>query len=125
MDTSVKQKKLSIAAQGPLKLPEHLRDGLVECPMSAMEVEGLIGAFGKAVIKWAIGAEMNVHLVYRASEDEPAVQADERSGETTKTLLTKPGSMWVKLPRGRDGSFESVLISKHERYFAGLDEHIT
>src|SRR5690606_23703191 len=130
MDMPVKHKKPSIAAQAAArearlpKLPENLLDGLVDRPMSAMEVEDLIDAFGKAVIERAMGAEMNMHLGYRAGEDKPAEQTDERNGVSSKTLLTKRGSMRVQLPRDRDGSFEPVLIPKHERHFAGFDERI-
>ncbi|WP_416233099.1 transposase [Castellaniella sp.] len=95
MDMPVKHKKPSIAAQAAArtarfpKLPEHLLDGLVEGPMSAMEVEDLIDAFGKAVIERAMAGEMNAHLGYRAGEDKPAQQADERNGVSAKTLLNK------------------------------------
>ena len=130
MEMPVKHKKPSIAAQAAArtarfpKLPDHLLDGLVEGPMSAMEVEDLIDAFGKAVIERAMAGEMNAHLGYRAGEDKPAQQADERNGVSAKTLLTKHGSMRVQLPRDRDGTFEPVLIPKHERHFAGFDERI-
>lgn len=96
MDIPVKHKKPSIAAQAAAretrlpKLPEHLLDGLVEGPMSAMEVEDLIDAFGKAIIERAMGAEMNVPLGYRPGEDKPVDQADERNGISAKTLLAKP-----------------------------------
>src|SRR5690606_3055752 len=57
-------------------------------------------------------------------EVKPAEQADERNGVSAKTLLTKRGSVQVRLPRDRDGSFEPVLIPKRERHFAGFDERI-
>ncbi len=59
-----------------------------------------------------------------AKTSKPAQQADERNGVGAKTLLTKHGSMRVQLPRDRDGTFEPVLIPKHERHFAGFDERI-
>lgn len=130
MDMPVKHKKPSIAAQATAremrlpKLPEHLLDGLIEGPISAMEVDDLIDAFGRAVIERAMGAEMNVHLGYWPSEDKPVDQADERNGVSAKTLLTKRGSVRVRPPRDRDGSFEPVLIAKHERHFAGFNERI-
>ncbi|MGB3705913.1 MAG: transposase [Castellaniella sp.] len=61
--------------------------------MSAMEVEDLIDAFGRAVIERAMVAEMNVHLGYRPGEDKPAAQTDERNGVRAKTLLTRHGSV--------------------------------
>ncbi len=85
MDMPVKHKKPSIAAQAAArtarfpKLPEHLLDGLVEGPMSAMEVEDLIDAFGKAVIERAMAGEMNAHLGYRAGEDKQAGPTSRRT----------------------------------------------
>ena len=32
--------------------------------------------------------------------------------------------MRVELPRDRDGSFEPILIPRHERRFTGFDERI-
>src|SRR5690606_17029929 len=130
MEMPAKHKKPSIAAPAAArtarfpKLPAHLLDGLVEGPMSAMAVEDLIDDFGKAVIERAMAGEMNAHLGYRAGEDKPAHQADERNGVSAKTLSTKHGSMRMQLPRDRDGTFEPVLIPKHERHFAGFDERI-
>ena len=34
------------------------------------------------------------------------------------------GPVRVDLPRDRDGSFEPILIPKHERRFTGFDERI-
>lgn len=90
MDMSVKHKKPSIAAQAAArearlpKLPEHPFDGLVKRLLSAMGAEDLTDAFGKAVVGRAVGAEMHMHLGYRAGEDKPAEQTDERNGVVPK-----------------------------------------
>ncbi len=39
-------------------------------------------------------------------------------------MITERGPVRVELPRDRDGTFEPVLIPKHERRFAGFDERI-
>ena len=41
-----------------------------------------------------------------------------------KTVLTDRGALRIGVPRDRDGSFESILIPKHERCFRGFDERI-
>jgi putative transposase len=38
--------------------------------------------------------------------------------------LTDAGSLRIKVPRDREGSFEPVLIPKHERRFTGFDDKI-
>lgn len=41
-----------------------------------------------------------------------------------KTVLTGEGPVRIKVPRDGDGSFEPILILKHERRFTGFDENI-
>jgi transposase-like protein len=81
-------------------------------------------AFNKALIERAMGAEMNMHLGYPPGQTKPEGQANERNGASGKTLITDHGPLRVQLPRDRDGSFEPILIPKHERRFTGFDERI-
>ncbi|HDR9253374.1 TPA: IS256 family transposase, partial [Burkholderia vietnamiensis] len=77
-----------------------------------------------AVIERAMGAEMNLHLGYRPGQSKPPGQANERNGASGKTVITDRGPVRVEVPRDRDGSFEPILIPKHERRFTGFDERI-
>ncbi|MCA8209625.1 IS256 family transposase [Burkholderia vietnamiensis] len=113
------------AARGPLpELPKELLDQLVKGPMTPAEVQDLMLAFNKAVIERAMGAEMNLHLGYRPGQSKPPGQANERNGASGKTVITDRGPVRVEVPRDRDGSFEPILIPKHERRFTGFDERI-
>ncbi|WP_423381215.1 IS256-like element ISBcen18 family transposase [Burkholderia sp. LMG 32019] len=113
------------AARGPLpELPKELLDQLVKGPMTPTEVQDLMLAFNKAVIERAMGAEMNLHLGYPSGQSKPAGQANERNGASGKTVITDRGPVRVEVPRDRDGSFEPILIPKHERRFTGFDERI-
>jgi len=113
------------AARGPLpEVPAQLLDQLVRGPMTPTEVQDLFLSFQKAVIERAMGAEMNLHLGYRPGEPKPEGQANERNGASSKTLITERGAVRVELPRDRDGSFEPILIPKHERRFTGFDDKI-
>nr|WP_175673025.1 IS256 family transposase [Burkholderia ambifaria] len=113
------------AARGPLpELPKELLDQLVKGPMSPAEVQDLMLAFNKAVIERAMGAEMNLHLGYPPGRPKPPGQDNERNGASGKTVITDRGPVRVDVPRDRDGSFEPILIPKHERRFTGFDERI-
>ncbi|WP_177205074.1 IS256 family transposase [Burkholderia sp. WP9] len=113
------------AARGPLPaLPEALLDELVKGPMTPAEVQDLMLAFNKALIERAMGAEMSMHLGYRPGQPRPSEQTNERNGASGKTVITERGPVRVDLPRDRDGSFEPILIPKHERRFTGFDERI-
>ena len=47
-----------------------------------------------------------------------------RNGSTGKTVLTENGPLRIEVPRDREGSFEPLLIPKHERRFTGFDDKI-
>ena len=128
MDMPMKKKRTATAqaaARGPLpELPGELMDHLVKGPMTPSEVQDLMLAFNKALIERAMGAEMNLHLGYKAGDAKPSEQANERNGVSGKTIHTERGPVRVALPRDRDGSFAPILIPKHERRFTGFDERI-
>ncbi len=129
MDMPMKKKRQTVArqaaARGPLpELPKELLDKLVKGPMTPVEVQDLMLAFSKAVIERAMGAEMNLHPGYPSGQSKPAGQANERNGASGKTVITDRGPVRVEVPRDRDGSFEPILIPKHERRFTGFDERI-
>ena len=129
MDMPIMKKKRTVAGQaaarGPLPaLPEGLLDELVKGPMTSTEVQDLMLAFNKAIIERAMGAEMNMHLGYPPGQPKPDGQANERNGASGKTVITERGPVRVDLPRDREGSFEPILIPKHERRFTGFDERI-
>jgi transposase-like protein len=67
---------------------------------------------------------MNAHLGYPPGAARPPEQANERNGTSGKTVLTERGAVRIDVPRDRDGSFEPILIPKHERRFRGFDERI-
>ncbi|WP_415873330.1 IS256 family transposase, partial [Burkholderia ubonensis] len=125
----MKKKRRTVASQaaarGPLpELPKELLDQLVKGPMTPAEVQDLMLAFNKALIERAMGAEMNLHLGYQPGQSKPPGQANERNGASGKTVITDRGPVRVEVPRDRDGSFEPILIPKHERRFTGFDERI-
>ena len=126
---SMPKKKRTVAAQaaemGPLpEMPAELIEQLVTGPMSTSEVQTLFLSFKKAVIERAMSAELNQHLGYRAGEAKPDGQSNERNGVSGKTVLTDTGAVRIDVPRDRLGSFEPILIPKHERRFTGFDDKI-
>ena len=122
-------KKRTVAAQaatrGPLpEMPAELIEQLVQGRMSPTEVQDLFLSFQKAVIERAMNVEMSHHLGYKPGEDKPEGQANERNGASGKTVLTDKGAVRIDVPRDRAGSFEPILIPKHERRFTGFDDKI-
>ena len=104
--------------------PQELIDQFVTGPMSAEAVQAASMAFKKALIERALGAEMSHHLGYPLGAARPEDAANHRNGRSAKTVLTEDGPLRIEVPRDRQGSFEPILISKHERRFTGFDDKI-
>lgn len=123
------RKRQSVAAQaaarGPLtELPAGRLDELIKGPMTPDQVQDLMLALNKAVIERIMGAEMSAHLGYAPGAPKPEGQANERNGASGRTVFTDPSVGRVEVPRGRNGSFEPILIPKHERRIRGFDERV-
>lgn len=116
-------KKGKAAAALPT-IPKELIDQFVSGPMSAEAVNAASMAFKKALIERALGAELTHHLGYAPGADKPAEDANHRNGVSAKTVLTEDGPLRIDVPRDRAGSFEPLLIPKHERRFTGFDDKI-
>jgi putative transposase len=76
-----------------------------------------------AIVERALHAEMAVHL-----RDEKAAGGggvgNRRNGRSGKTLQTDQGPLAIDVPRDRLGTFEPLLVKKHQARIPGLDEEI-
>jgi transposase-like protein len=127
MPSKTKLKNAAIAARSAAlpKIPKELLDQFVQGgTMSAGEIQDASMAFKKALIERALGGEMSHHLGYVSGGDKPAATGNHRNGASAKTLLTEDGPLRIDVPRDREGSFEPLLIPKHERRFTGFDDKI-
>jgi putative transposase len=126
MPSKTKMKNAAIAAQTAAlpKIPKEIIDQFVTGPMTGEAVNAASAAFKKALIERAMGAELGHHLGYPAGQAKPEAKSNQRNGTTAKTVLTGEGPLRLELPRDREGSFEPILIPKHERRFTGFDDKI-
>ena len=126
MPSKTKLKNAAIAAQSAAlpKIPKEVMDQFVTGPMTGEAVNAASMAFKKALIERAMGAELGHHLGYAAGQAKPDRAGNQRNGTTGKTVLTGEGPLRLELPRDRDGSFDPILIAKHERRFTGFDDKI-
>lgn len=106
----------------PHELIEQLAGGTT--PMTAEQINATTMALKKALIERALGAELSYHLGYPPGSARPEDAANQRNGKSAKTVLTQDGPLRIEVPRDRAGSFEPILIPKHERRFSGFDDKI-
>lgn len=106
------------------KIPKELLDQFVQGPITAEAIQDVTMALKKALIERALGGELSHHLGYPPGGDKPAEAGNHRNGSTGKTVLTEHGPLRIEVPRDREGSFEPLLIAKHERRFTGFDDKI-
>jgi putative transposase len=120
MPSKTKTKNAAIAAKTAAlpTIPKELIEPFVKGPMTAEAVNAASMAFKKALIERALGAELGHHL----GQVEGA--GNHRNGVSAKTVVTDEGPVRIDVPRDRAGSFEPLLIPKHERRFTGFDDKI-
>ena len=124
MPSKTKTKNAEIAAKTAAlpKIPKEIIDQFVKGPMTAEAVNAASMAFKKALIERALGAELGHHL---GQAEEPGEgPRNHRNGVSAKTVVTDDGPVRIEVPRDRHGSFEPLLIAKHERRFTGFDDKI-
>jgi putative transposase len=119
-----KKTKTAAASAALPTIPKELIDQFVTGPMSAEAVNAASVAFKKALIERALGAELGHHLGYAPGAAKPPSASNHRNGASGKTVLTDDGPLRIEVPRDREGSFEPLLIPKHERRFTGFDDKI-
>ena len=91
-------------------------------PEAVLGENGLLKQLSKRLVERALAGELSHHLATSASIlDKPS---NSRNGHSKKTIQSEQGPLALQIPRDRDGSFEPVLVPKHQRRIAGLDEKI-
>ncbi len=92
--------------------------------MTAEAVQAASMAFKHALIERVLGAELSHDMSYPPGKARPEDCGDHRNGLSGKTALTGDRPVRIEVLRDREGTFEPLLIPKHERRFTGFDDKI-
>lgn len=111
-------------------LDELLQDNL--SPEAILGEAGLLKQLSQRLVERALAAELTHKLKTKTAEDGEeweasscaSARSNSRNGYSKKTVHTEHGEMELAIPRDRNGEFEPVLVPKHQRRLAGLDEKI-
>ena len=110
---------------------------------TAEDLNGLMRLMMKTALERMLNTELDVHLGRKAapaalqvapgeaatSDEQPAAatkpsQSNRRNGHSRKTVQGDLGELMLDTPRDRNGTFEPLLIPKHQRRVPGFDEKI-
>jgi transposase-like protein len=133
MDTMLRLKAEQVAAE----IAEQVR--------TPADVQALMRLMMKSVMERVLDVELDHHLGRRpaavdeasapvspatavAAAEEPspstAKRRNRRNGRTPKTVRADLGEITIATPRDRNGTFEPLLIPKHQRQVTGFEEKI-
>ncbi|WP_245675180.1 transposase, partial [Candidatus Erwinia dacicola] len=73
----------------------------------------------KVSVKAALNAEMTHHLGY--DKNQPRTSSNARNGYSTKTVASSGGSLELRTPHDRDGTFEPQKVKKNQTRITGMD----
>ncbi len=77
--------------------------------------EGLIKQLSGKILERALEAEMTEHLGYEKHSNAGDNNGNSRNGYTEKTVLLENQSATIEMPRDRNGTFEPIIVPKHEK----------
>ena len=76
------------------------------------------------VIQEALEAELDVELGYPKNGSQPEGSSNRRNGHTKKKVRSDRGEIELSVPRDREGDFEPLIVKKHQKEVAGIEEQI-
>jgi len=77
--------------------------------------DGLIKQLTGRLLQKALEAEMTGHLGYEKNSNAGDNSGNSRNGHTEKTVLLENQEATIEIPRDRNGTFNPVIVPKHER----------
>lgn len=128
-----------------MKKTDELAKELAQNATTLEDLNNVVRSLMKSTMERMLNTEMDVHLGRRltaaagtanAAEmtDQTATEAgvaatssnsrNRRNGTSPKTIQGESGKLPISVPRDRDGTFEPLLIPKHQRRLPGFDEKI-
>lgn len=101
---------------------KELLDSLVSQIKNKQEFDELQDQLFKRGIQSLLNAELTAHLGH--DKGHRPTHDNIRNGYSTKTLKTTSGDQQISIPRDRQGSFDPVIVPKHQTISSDLQECI-
>ena len=110
-----------------MTVSKEVLDGLLadyKKPEDLIGENGLLKQLTKALVERALEAEMGEHLGHGKNEPVANATGNTRNGKSQKTLKGDFGALPIDIPRDRQGSFEPLLVPKHQTRWTGFDQKV-
>jgi len=91
---------------------------------SQSELDDFFHDLYKQAVEGMLKAEMDEHLGYSKHQARENESDNSRNGYSNKTLKTNIGDIPLDVPRDRDSSFDPVIVPKHQRMSARIEQVI-
>jgi len=85
---------------------------------------GLIKQLTGKILQRALKAEMTEHLGYEKNSNAGDNSGNSRNGHTEKTVLLENQSTTIEVPRDRNGTFEPIIVPKHEKRVSLFNDQV-
>jgi putative transposase len=105
------------------ELIDRLLEGYQK-PEDLIGENGLLKQLTKRLLERAMAAELTDHVGYEKHDGAGDHSGNSRNGESAKTIKGTFGTLPLKVPRDRNGTFEPQIIEKHQTRFTGFDDNI-
>ena len=87
-------------------------NGLLEGLKTQEDLSKLLKELHSELLEAMLQGELEAHLGY--SKNEISDSTNYRNGSSSKRLKSEFGESVIEIPRDRDGSFEPIIVPKHE-----------
>ena len=91
---------------------------------TAEDVQHALRDIFSGALQEMLEAEMDQNLGYEKHDDSNKQAENRRNGHSKKTVRSEYGDITLDVPRDRDGEFKPLIIKKHQKSVAGVEEQI-
>jgi putative transposase len=114
------QTQMKMEDDVPFEIPEEQLKKM----KTQVELEAYISKLYKHAVQTMLKAEMDEHLGYKKHDPVGNHTGNSRNGSSGKTLKTDIGDIPLDVPRDRNSSFDPVIVPKHQRMSARIEQAI-
>jgi transposase-like protein len=91
---------------------------------TAEDVQHALRDIFSGTLQEMLEAEMDQNLGYEKHDDSNKQTENRRNGHSKKTVRSEYGDITLEVPRDRDGEFEPLIVKKHQKSVAGIEDQI-